>query len=146
MVTMIALSSLTSFGQLQKVSTPKTTSIGKVAPGGYLVLDLVYNVDENTSDTLYALTYRNAKYMTIDSYETIKFNGGTETLNALYDIMKGAFNVTDIKTYKQAATIGTSYISVEGYKSLGVKAVRFYTPKGGINPITESQLDKLFGK
>lgn len=146
MVTMIALTSLTSFGQLQKISIPKEKTIGKVAPAGVFLLELTYNVDENTSDTLYTLTYRNAEYMHIDSYESVKFNGGTETLNALYDMFKGAFNSEDIKTYKQEAKLGLSLILVQGYKSMGVKGVKFSTTKGYINPITESQLDKLFGK
>jgi hypothetical protein len=146
MVTMITLTSLTSFAQLQKVSIPKETTIGKVAPAGVFLLELTYNVNEISSDTLYTLTYRNAEYMRIDSYESIKFNGGSETLNAFYDMLKGAFLAEDIKTYNQEAKLGTTLISVSGYKSMGVKGVRFVTPKGYINAITESQLNKLFGK
>jgi len=151
LVLTLVVSTLVSNAQLQKLSIPKDTKIGELKVVGYYMADLKYWVSDINGDTTYTLTFRNAKFTSIDAFETIEFEGNTETINALYELFNDAFKADDIKKYEQDITLGKYQLKIKGYKTMGIKGVQFYAvhPSGVIsyiNPFTEGQLKNLFGK
>jgi hypothetical protein len=151
MVTMIALTSLTSFGQLQKLQLTKSIKVGEIKPVGVFIADVSYYVSEVDGSQKYTLTYRNGKYAQIDDYKELKFNADSATINELYKLFSDAFTAEDIKKYEQTIQLGKSVVQIKGYKMMGMKGVQFFVTSESnvfsyINPINETQLKNLFGK
>ena len=138
--------SFVSYAQIQKLELPKEIKVGEIKPMGTFIVDLTYYVSELDNVKNFSLTYRNGKYITLDDYKTIKFKGDDETITSLYNVFHDAFKTDDIKSYEQTIKLGDELITIKGYKMMGIKGVQFLTKWGWLNPINESQLNKLFGK
>jgi len=147
----LVLGTLVSNAQLTKL-TPKAKEIkvGQIVPMGVFIAELTYNTNSTIGDTNYTLTFRNAKYTTLDDYKSIEFKADTETINTLYSLFADAFSSEDIKNYEQTITLGNSVVKIKGYKAMGIKGVQFYSASSSVvsymNPINKTQLDNLFGK
>jgi hypothetical protein len=147
----LVLGTLVSNAQLTKL-TPKAKEIkvGQIVPMGVFIAELTYNTNSTIGDTNYTLTFRNAKYTTLDDYKSIEFKADTETINTLYSLFADAFSSEDIKNYEQTITLGNSVVKIKGYKAMGIKGVQFYSASNSVvsymNPINKTQLDNLFGK
>jgi hypothetical protein len=134
-----------SYGQIQEIKIPKSTVVGSIIPMGVFISELTYNIEPN-GEKVYQWKYRNGKYTTLDSYETIKFSGDGNTLETLYSMIKDVFKSDDIKNYKKEVMLGNSLLIIKGYRYFGVNGVTFITERGWINPLNEKQIDNLFGK
>ena len=152
LVLTLTLVTLVSNAQLTKL-TPraKEIKVGQAAPMGYVMAELTYNTHSTLGDTNYTLTFRNAKYTTLDDFKSIEFKADTETINTLYSLFADAFSSEDIKNYEQTISLGDNVLKIKGYKTMGIKGVQFYSIDRAdvisyINPINKGQLDNLFGK
>ena len=150
LVLTLTLGTLVSNAQLTKL-TPraKEIKVGQIAPMGVFIADLSFRPNE-LGDTTYTLTFRNAKYTTLDDYKSIEFKADTETINTLYSLFTDAFSSEDIKNYEQTISLGNNLLKIKGYKAMGIKGVQFYCSANNVvsymNPINKGQLDNLFGK
>lgn len=145
LVALLATASFASYGQLIKMETIKEIEIGSLKIMGQKIASLSYYVG-NSLDTTYVFEFNNAKYTTLDSYEKITFRGGQETVDALYGLFKDAFKSDDIKKYEQNVELGGESIRISGLKTMGLKGVRIANSRGWMGGVSESQLDKIFGK
>jgi len=150
LVLTLTLGTLVSNAQLTKL-TPRAKEIklGQIVPMGTFIADLSFRPNE-LGDTTYTLTFRNAKYTTLDDYKSIEFKADTETINTLYSLFADAFSSEDIKNYEQTISLGNNLLKIKGYKAMGIKGVQFYCSANNVvsymNPINKGQLDNLFGK
>jgi hypothetical protein len=152
LVLTLTLVTLVSSAQLTKLtSRAKEIKVGQIAPMGVFIAELTYNTNSTLGDTIYTLTFRNAKYTTLDDFESIEFKADTETINTLYTLFADAFTSDDIKNYEQTISLGDNVVKITGYKAMGIKGVQFYTANKAsvvsfMRPINKAQLDNLFGK
>ena len=150
LVLTLTLGTLVSNAQLTKLDPlEKPIKVGEVKIGYIVIANLSFRPNE-LGDTTYTLTFRNAKYTTIDDYKSIEFKADTETINTLYSLFNDAFSSEDIKNYEQTISLGNSVLKIKGYKAMGIKGVQFYSASSSVvsymNPINKGQLDNLFGK
>jgi hypothetical protein len=147
----LTLATLVSNAQLTKMTpSSKETKVGQVKIGFIVIADLSY-IPNSFGDTTYTLTFRNAKYTTLDDFESIEFKADTETINTLYTLFADAFSNDDIKSYEQTISLGDNIVKITGYKAMGIKGVQFYSANRAsvvsfMRPINKTQLDNLFGK
>jgi hypothetical protein len=148
MVLLLALVATVSFGQIQVLEvnkTPKVT-LGKIKSGLAFVAEMEY--EANKSDTLYTLSFRDYKYQQITSIRLISFNSDSDAFNSFYSICKSVFNDENRKNKDYSVTfkLGGETILVANYKMMGMTYVQIFDGTGMSTPLTESQLNKLFGK
>lgn len=128
---------------------PIKITVGKIAPMGSFVAELYYSIsNEDNSDTTYTLMYRDDKYNSLLSLESVSFSGMDNALEQLYIAMKSVF-LPDNKNKKEYALnfkLGKDVVQISNFKSFGVYMVLFMADNKGYFKITQSQLDKLFGK
>lgn len=141
----LVFSSFIVNAQIQVLEKPATIEVGKIKAGMYLIANMSYSI-YNSGDTTYTLIYRNAKYTQIDDYKTFSFNSTNGEFEQFYNLFKKAFTADDIKNYSITFKLGEEMLNLVGYKQMGVKGVMVITTKGATNPLTENQINKLFGK
>ena len=122
-------------------------TVGKVAPMGSFIAELVYRINKDEKDTIYTLMYRDAKYSRIISVKSVSFSGVDNTLNELYKAFKTVFTEENRKNKDYAINfdLGVSPVSIHNYRLMGAVAAAFFH-EGAIVYLTERQLDKLFAK
>lgn len=134
-----------SFAQLQlQDSGSKSVLVGKCKNGMYTQAELSYTLVGN--DTMYTLTYLNAKYTTLTDYVTLTFSEEGGTKNQLYTVFKSFFSDENKKNkeYKQAFKLGNEQVIASNFRAMGVTSMMLYTSKGYCY-LTEAQVEKLFG-
>jgi len=136
LVLTLVLGTLVSNAQLSVSSSENRGTIGDIRGIG-----LSYVADKN-SDTLFFITYRNAKYQYIDDYKSISFKSGPKAgnvLNSVYDLFNASFDKGE--DYSQKITLGENDIILSKIRN----SLMVYTTKGYFL-INQSDLKKLFNK
>jgi len=136
-ISMGASAQIKSLGQL-----PKYERVG-IARQGPTITIAELSV---SADTNYMISYFNNKYPSLNRYEIISFSASKEDIEALYLAFKNAFTSKDIREYDEVLTLSKDWMGIGGGKLLGLKHVTITGEKGRSLPMTENQVDKLFGK
>lgn len=147
-ITVLQLGSNT-YGQISTPikSAPRTT-VGKIAPLGSFTAELSYQKSEQEgTDTIYSLSFRNAKYSHITSVETVHFSSEGNTVNELYKVFKSVFlpENKNNKDYMVHFTLGKTDVAISTFKNMGITSAMFFC-NGAYFTLVDKQVDKLFGK
>jgi hypothetical protein len=120
---------------------PTNQTIGKCKNGAYTQAEITFKPTKE--DTVFRFTYLNAKYSTLNDYQTITFNSEGNTLSSFYSVLKDMFSKQ--KGSEQSFKLGDTDVIVSNKKNMGVTALLIYTPNGYVY-LTEKQVDKTFGR
>lgn len=137
---------MAQIGTPQQVATQ--SKVGKVAPMGSFIAELTYAINpEDSKDTTYILSFRNYKYRTLTQIETIRFSSEGDSMNQLYALCKSVFSDENKKNkdYAVNVTLGKELIQVGQFRQMGTVNCMILIP-AGYGVLSESQVDKLFGK
>lgn len=132
----LVLGTLVSNAQLSVSSSENRGIIGDVRG-----IALSYVAYKN-ADTLFVLTYKNAKYQYIDDYKSLAFNSGPKAgnvLNGVYELFNASFEKGE--DYSQKITLGDNELILGKVRN----SLMVYTTKGYFL-INQSDLKKLFKK
>lgn len=146
LVIFLATVYIETFSQFQKNEIEKDTVIGQIKDFGNLRWEL--SLKARDGDSSYCLTYNDLSYKTINSYETVCFNGGIETLASIKSVLLSACDLE--KGSEQEFTLGTTQIKIKSNRLLGVRYLDLFITKpsgyiGSAN-INKKEIIKLFGE
>jgi hypothetical protein len=97
--------------------------------------------DTNT----YLWTYNNAKYKSIDVFNSISFTASENDFNLFYEMLKT--QISSPKGTEKQILLGKNSILITTIKNLGVSSLTIYdSTQDGYFYLTSGQIDKLFGK
>jgi hypothetical protein len=142
LLSLAIIATLGAKAQVQSFSATKFNRVGIVKQGPTITVCELQASDKSS----YMLTYFNAKYPSLHTYETLSFDAKPEEIEVVYSAFKNAFESDDIKEYHQIVVLGNASLSVAGRKMLGSKYIIMLTDRGHTLPMTENQVDKLFNK
>lgn len=142
----LTLSTL-SFAQLKKVETVKSEEIGKAQQFGAPL-----EAECTKSGNTYTISYRDAKFKTLNEYRTFSFEDVENTFDALYSAIEEGF-----KTMPKEAVmleLPNHYVWLKFDKFLGSPVLTLSSsynkttesPIYFSNQIAKKQVEKLFGK
>lgn len=136
----------TATAQFQKTEVPKSVPIGKVKWMGVKFSELSYYVV--AADTMYHFYYKNQMYRSLDSWQSLHFKGGYESLAGMYGELKKALG--EEKGYETSFKMDETNFFVSTKKTAGRKFISIGIAQPGqvtgLTEITDSQLESLFGK
>lgn len=129
------------FSQLTKVERPDEKEVGRVKRAGKMQAKLTCYQKDN--DTIYVLVFKNDKYQSISSYESISFieTGGTK--ESLFNALAEAYNAP--KKTKSTFRLGEEEITLMSDRYLGTKYVTFLTDHGFFR-LQAGEVSELFGR
>ena len=140
--------SVASFAQFKKVEKKesKFTEIGKVQPLG----QPVQIVCKKTEDNIYAFSYRDNAYKTLDEYENFYVKDVDNAFDALYNTIIEGFETKP----KEPIVLETEnqFIYITFVQNFGTLVSLGSSDKNGSErkthsaTITKKQVEKLFGK
>lgn len=131
------------FSQIQKTDTPKLIKIGEAKRALFSIAELDYSI--SGADTIYSITFDNAKYTEIKDVQTITFKETGEVLNSLYQILIEAVDAD--KGKENTFKLGTEDVMITTGKTMGAKYIYFTIVKSGaFFNLSKKEINKLFGK
>lgn len=147
-VTFLCLFTLPSFGQIQIISAEvekEERFIGEVKSKSFpkRVVASLKEVKWKNGDIFYYLTFRNINYDFKQDYQTITFYGNQETVETLYSVLKDGLQSPH---YKAVLKVGEDDFFVNGIMRKETNGVMWSTGLGTSKPLTEYELNLLFGK
>lgn len=130
---------LHSYSQVSAPIKNEKTTIGKIPQA-----EFCYFID--SGDTSYLILYRNAEYETIVDVEDIRFVGGQEEVDALYNAIATAFEPANKKSkeFSIMLKVGDENVFISNSNVWGYQVV--IRDPDGYFMLNEKQLKKLFGK
>jgi hypothetical protein len=143
-ILVLILMSISTFGQIKKIESPKTVVIGKIAPLGSLVASI-----EKTEDNTYIFTYRDVNKSPLDVYKSFYFKETGHDFESLYQMIINGFEEIPKEALIVEVPNGKLYISFD--KSMGVVNATISSETetellGYCRALTKRDVNKLFGK
>ena len=143
------LLSVGCFAQISQIEkAPEQKIVGKIAPMGSFIAELTWSpMSERPQDSTYTLMFRNQKFKTLNEREYVIFLGVEGTFGQLYGVFKSVFapeNKSN-KDYMVSFKLGNTDVTIAHYQTMGIVGAMFMA-KNAYVVLTESQVDKLFGK
>jgi len=147
MVAILLIASVFSFGQIKMINVKEkqNASVGKLRNGYALIAEIEYVVLDK--DTIYTLSYQDNKYQYVVSIKSLDFNNSDNAFEEFYKICKSVFTEQNRKNkdYSVFFTLGGKDIMVVNSKLFGLPYCRILIDNTYTAPLTENQVDKLFG-
>jgi hypothetical protein len=143
--TLLILKCSLSFGQFQKVETPKEIIIGKAKSGGVKLSELSYSV--YGTDTVYNFKYQDKKFSSGTVWKSVIFKGDSQILTDLYTTLISALDSS--KGYEMSFILGESNAFVTTASMMGAKYLKLgFSTSGviGMTDLTRKQIETLFNK
>lgn len=136
-----------SFAQLKKVEVTKAETIGKAQQFGAPL-----EAEMTKSGNTYTIRYRDAKFKTMDEYQSFSFDDIDNTLNDLYTTIEEGFKTMPKESIMLELPnhfiwlhfdkfLGSSVLSISSSPSKEKDAPVYMS-----NQIAKKQIEKLFGK